>query len=1100
MKNKTLRWFSLMGKISIYLAVIVLVAFNTLLADSTRAQGVVSVKDATISISMRNVSLRDAFRSIEEQSDYTFVYSEDELDPTRQVTLNIRNKSVEHMLLEISKQAGISFRQVNDRISVKTLEKGKFDDEIEVIIQKTTISGVVSDENGESLPGATVLEKGTTNGTITDVDGKFQLEVADNAVLLFSFVGYQNQEIAVNGQSTISIQMAPDTKSLEEVVVVGYGTMKKSDLTGSISSVGSDDFNQGPQLATQQLIQGKVAGVNISKNSGKPGGSNTVRIRGGTSISASNEPLYVIDGVPISTSAGVGSANLVTSESNNFFDQEPINPLMTLNPNDIESVIVLKDASATAIYGSRGANGVIMITTKKGRQGKAQVTYDFSTGISKVSNTLDVLTADEFRAAINDLELPLDDKGANTNWQEEIYRTASQQNHYLSMAGGSDNTTYRASLGYGKQQGIMLGSNLSQANARVNINHSEMEGKLDFDLRMNYGENAGNQAPISNTVGSELGSSMNYEALVFNPTYPVKDANGDYNHVPPFRVNPVSFSDELEDVRVNRRFIGNFATTYKIIEPLSFKVNLGYTRQSIDRNRYISKDNPLGQGFVGYAGVQKLADYSKLLETTLSFNKTFGAHKIDAVVGYSYQYFVEEGTNTVASGFLSNEFKWYSLQAASTVSTVSSFIGSNTLISTYGRINYNFDNRYFFTGTVRRDGSSRFGSGNKWGTFPSAAVSWRVSQERFFDVGPISDLKVRASYGITGNQEIGNLNSITTLGASTSGYLVGGQRITIVLPQQYANPDLQWEQTAQLDVGLNFGLFQQRLYGSFDYYEKKTTELLLQIAVPSPSVVSTQLANVGSVENKGVEVELGAEVLTDGAFKWNTSFNYSRNRNKVLKLSNGEFSADDIGSAPLRGAGLSGYSQLITPGKPLGTFYGQKFIGVIDGVEQFAEELQYIGNARPDFTFGWSNNFTYKNLSLVMNMRGSVGNDVHNLTANNLAYLTNLPGRNVLATALETDVARDQPKEYSSKWIEDASFLRMDNVTLSYNVPVNGISFLSNARIYLTGQNLFVITGYSGLDPEVNSEVSGSGVAPIGIDYLSYPRARTFIIGASVSF
>ncbi|MDN3668925.1 TonB-dependent receptor [Echinicola jeungdonensis] len=1101
MEKRILRQIIMLSKYFVYGFTIQLFFTAVLLANTGKAQRE-SIHQISASIQVENRNLETVLKELEKQTLLRFTYNSSVLDVKKlKVDLDQVDKPLSEILGDISQQTHLKFVRINDNIHVSKRDSGEsrineFMNEEEWI----EIRGVVTSAKDNSpIPGVTIRIKESQRGTVTDVDGNYSIEAAPGQVLVFSFVGYQPKEVTIANQSVIDIALEEDLQSLDEVVVVGYGTMKKSDLTGSISSINSEDFNKGPQLSTQQLIQGKIAGVNISKNSGKPGGSNTVRIRGGTSITASNDPLYVIDGVPISTSGGVNQANIGTS-STNFFDQEPTNPLMTLNPNDIESVIVLKDASATAIYGSRGANGVIMITTKKGREGRAQVTYDVSGGFSKVANTLDVLSADQYRETINELGLPLDDKGANTNWQDEVYRTAYQQNHYLSLMGGSEKTTYRASLGFGDQQGIMLGSSLEQANARININHEELEGKLAFDFRLNYGQNTSNQSPISNTVGSELGSSLNYEAYVFNPTYPVRDENGNYYHVPPFRVNPVSFSTDLIDERINRRFIGNLSTTYKIIDPLSFKVNLGYTRQGTDRNSFISKNNPLGQGFGGYTSVQKLADFSKLLETTLSFNETYGASTIDAVAGYSYQYFLEEGIRNTASGFLSDEFKWYSLEAASTISSVSSFVGSNTLISMYGRVNYNYDNRYFLTATVRRDGSSRFGEGNKWGVFPSAAASWRVSQEDFFKSDFISDLKLRASYGVTGNQEIGNLNSITTLGASTQGYLVGGERITIVLPQQYANPDLKWEETSQLDIGLNFGLFNHRVYGNIDYYHKKTQDLLLQIAVPSPSVISTQLANVGSVENKGVEIELGADIMNKDDFGWSANLNFSRNRNKVLSLSNKNWSGDDIKTAPLQGQGLSGiYAQLITPGKPIGTFYGKVFTGIENGEEQFEAEEQVIGNAQPDFTYGISNTFNYKNWSLVANIRGSVGNDVFNLTGNNLGYMSNLPGRNVFTSAVTSGVSRDQPKQFSSRWIEDGSFMRLDNVTLSYDFNLVD-SFLSRARVYLSGQNLFLITGYSGLDPEVNSDVSGSGVAPLGIDYLSYPKSRTITLGANISF
>ncbi len=968
------------------------------------------------------------------------------------------------------------------------------------LAQSMTVKGKITREDGTPLPAVSVIVKGTTTGSSTNNNGEYSITVSKPTdVLVFTSVGFEAQEVAVANRGSVNVKMVNTDNKLNEVVVVGYGTQRQRDLTGAVSTVTAKDFNEGPLLSPQQLIQGKMAGVNISVNSGKPGASNTVRVRGGTSLTQSNDPLYVIDGVPISTSSGVSQSN-IRGNSTDVFDQEPINPLMTLNPNDIESVTVLKDASATAIYGSRGANGVIVITTRRGSAGKMQVTYSASAGISTVAKKLDVLSADEYRKVVSDLGLTIDDKGANTNWQDQIYRKAISQDHFLSFNGGSQNTTYRASLGYGNQEGIMLGSKLQRANARININHAALDDRLTFDLRVNYGHTLSNAAPVSNTVGSEQGTSMNYESYVFNPTYPVYDANGNYNYVRPYRINPVSFSTDVLDERINKRFTGSLSTTYKILKPLSINVNLGYVDETIDRNSYIRQTNPLGEGMGGYASVQKLADHSKLLETTLRFNKKYGKLSLDAIAGYSYQYFVDEGDRTAASGFLSDEFKWYSLQAASSIQSVSTFKQSNKLISMYSRANFNYDDRFLITATVRRDGSSRFGSGNKWGVFPSGSVAWRISQEEFFKSNVVSDLKVRVSYGVTGNQEIGNLNSLTTLGASTNGYIVGGQRITIVLPQQYANPNLKWEQTAQFDGGVDFSLLNGKIHGSFDYYRKKTSDLLFRLDVPSPSSIPTQLANVGSVENKGIELELGARLIDRTDFSWEADLNFSRNRNKVLSLSNELFQGKDIRTSPLQGQGLSGpFAQLITPGQPLGTFYGREFIEIKGGVEILGSRDTIIGDAQPNFTFGFSNSFTYRNWSLGVNLRGSVGNDVFNLTANNLAYLSNLPGRNVFKQAVTDGVTRDQPKRYSSRWIEDGSFARLDNVTLGYTFNVKR-SFLSNARVYLTGQNLLLLTNYSGLDPEVNSDVSGSGIPPLGIDYLAYPRAKTVTLGLSVSF
>jgi TonB-linked SusC/RagA family outer membrane protein len=972
-----------------------------------------------------------------------------------------------------------------------------------IMAQKRTVSGIVTDSKNEPLIGVNVtIKNASTTGTITDIDGKYSLEIpSGNSVLVFSYIGYSTQEVKVSNQSVVDIVLKDDMQALEEVVVVGYGTMKKSDLTGSVSSITSDNFKLGTDLTPQQLMQGAFSGVNISQNSGKPGGSNTIRVRGGTSITASNDPLYVIDGVPISTSAGVNQSN-IGSSTTDFFDQEPINPLSNINPNDIESINILKDASATAIYGSRGANGVIMITTKKGKAGMRQLDYSFNLGVSTVAKKLDVLTGDEYRKTVSELGLTLDDKGQNTDWQDVIFRTAISQNHYVSFMSGSENTSYRASAGYSNQNGVMEGSGMKSANARMNINHKALNDKLKLNMNISYGETNSDQAPVSNTVGSEMGSSMLYEAYVFNPTYPIYNEEGDYYDVPPYRVNPASFSKELLDERATSQFLGNLTADWNFYKPFTLQVNAGYNKNTINRNSYISKSNLLGNGNNGYVTVQKLSDYSKLLETILKYNQSFGKHNIDAMVGYSWQYFYSEGQTTKAYGFLSDNFKWYSLAAAQTVESVSSYAESNTLISMYGRINYNYADKYLLTATVRRDGSSRFGSGNKWGIFPSVAASWRISQEDFFQNDIMSDLKLRASFGITGSQEIGNYNSLSTLGASTNGYLVGGEKITIVLPQQYTNPDLKWEQTAQTDIGIDFGFLNGKIRGSIDYYYKKTTDLLLSVAVPSPSLITTQIANVGTVTNQGIELDLSFDLMRTKNFAWDANLNLSHNKNEVVSLSNGQWTGDNMQVAPCQGQGLSGtYAQLIMPGQPIGTFYGKRFIGVVDGVEQFANdgEPEVIGCAQPDLTFGLGTNLQYKNWTLSLNFRGSIGNDVYNCTANNLAYLSNLPGRNVLKEAVTSGVNRDQAKVYSSRFIEDGSFVRLDNLSLGYNFSLPKL-YISNARVFVSAQNLFVITGYSGADPEVNSEISRTGVAPLGVDYLSYPKARTFSMGINLSF
>lgn len=969
--------------------------------------------------------------------------------------------------------------------------------------QVRTVTGTVSDGK-DPLIGVTVQVKGNAKvGTITDMDGKYSIEVTSpGTILVYSYVGYQTTEKMAGQNSRLDVVMKADDKSLDEVVVVGYGTMKKSDLTGSVSQLKAEDFKSGSNLSAQQLMQGAFAGVNIAQNSGKPGGSTTIRVRGGTSVNASNDPLYVIDGVPIDANAGAGQSNISTY-NNDFFDQESANPLSMLNPNDIESIDVLKDASATAIYGSRGANGVIMITTKKGKAGVQQLNYGYSIGFSNAAKKLDMLSGDEYRKVCKDLNLPLNDGGENHNWQDEIMHTGLQQSHYLSFMSGGEYTNYRASLSYNNNGGIMRGARNESYSGRVNINHSALDGKLKFVLNMNYGETHSNQAPTSSTVGSEMGSSMLYEAYVFNPTLPVYTSDGDYNDVRPYRVQPLSYIHELLDKRNNKRFIGNLKADWNFYKPFTFEVNIGYTNNSQDRNSYISKSNLLGDGTGGRVTVQRLKDYSKLMELILKYNQQFGEHRIDAMAGYSYQYFWNEGINTAAYGFQSDEFKWYNLAAAKTIESLTSYAESNKLISFYGRANYSYANRYLFTATVRRDGSSRFGKDNKWGTFPSFAASWRITEEPFFKLDAVSNLKLRASWGMTGNQEIGNYNAISTLGAQSWGYIFGGDKTTVVLPQQYANPDLKWESTSQTDIGLDFGFLDNRIRGSIDWYYKKTKDLLLTVAVPSPSLITTQLANVGAVRNTGIEIELGFDIMRTKDFSWDATLNFASNKNKLTSLSNSKWSGDEVLWAPCNGQGLSGqYSQLIMVGEPLGTFYGKKFIGLDEnGMEMYANDgkPQIIGCAQPDFTYGLTTNLRYKNWSLSLNFRGSQGNDVYNNTANNFMYLNSLPGRNVLAAAVNSGISVNQAKTYSSQFIEDGSFFRLDNLTLGYDFKLPCLK-ITNARAYFTAQNLFCITGYDGLDPEVNTDTQGKGSSILGVDYLSYPRSRTFIFGVNVTF
>ena len=1066
-----------------------------------------SMQEVRVNLHVRKESLKKALDIIEHTSNTKLFYNEKLVAAYTDITIKATNETVPGILDRILGHTELSYLENNGKIIIikKNIEKEGSLEKTARVVQDRIIKGSVRDDQGP-LPGVSVKLKGTAgNSTISDQQGNFTLKIPGTSgqILIISSIGYRSMEVPIMEKNEISIRLVAENKNLDEVVVVGYGTQKKSDVTGSVASLKPEDFNKGVVTSPQQLMQGKISGVNVTAASGKPGGASTIRIRGGTSVTAGNDPLYVIDGVPLQLSNAGRQSNMGTV-SLNVFNQEPVNPLNSINPADIASIEILKDASATAIYGSRGANGVIIITTKKGKAGSIVTSYDTYVGVSNVSKTLEVLTADQYRQFIKDKNIVnFTDRGQNTDWQKEIFRTAISQNHNISLSGGSENTTYRGSFGYVSQEGVIRSSGIKNYTGRINLNHKALNNRLSIDMNLSGAVISEDNASISNDLSGEGGNVLK-DALRFNPTFPVYESNGSFAQINQFVINPLSYTRELEDFRSTKRNLANVSATYKIIEPLSINVNLGYTSEDIDGKAYIPKSNPIGQGLGGVAVLQSSKHYSKLLETTLAFNKSFNSdNRLNAIAGYSYQDFNDDGFRNKVSNFISDEFKYNNIGAALTRDIISSYKEVSRLISFYGRLNYSLMDRYLLTMTVRRDGSSRFGKNNKWGVFPSGSLAWRVSNEKFFSKdGFINDLKVRASYGVTGNQEIANLLSQSTLGAASNNYIVGGNPVVIVSPERYENPDLEWESTAQLNIGTDFQFLNNRIYGTIDYYRKTTNQLLLSFNIPSPSVVPTQVANVGKVENKGIELSLGSSIIAKEDFSWKADFNISRNRNKVLSLSNEQYSTKIIYTSLAAGFGITGVNtQAIIPGQPLGSFYGPKFIGTKDGVQQFEDingngsfsvtnDLALIGNTQPDFVLGLSNSFTYKSFDLSFLIRGTFGNDVFNNTAMDMQRTSLLPGQNVLAAALNDDTGYGQPVIYSSKWIQNGSFLRLDNLTLGFSPNIKRIPAIRNLRFYFTGQNLFIITKYKGLDPEVTS----------GTDYMSYPRSRTYLVGANITF
>lgn len=1057
-----------------------------------------------LNLSLTERTVKDVLIEIEEQSKVHFLYNDEFADLTRKVSVNTEGALIEDVLNDIFANSSITYRVMENNLIVLTPSQISSQ-----VAQSITVKGIVKDDKGQSLPGVTVVIKGTSNGTITDPEGNYTLtEVPAESILVFSFVGMKVQEVPLDGRTTIDVVLEEETIGLEEVVAIGYGTVRRADVTGSISSIGADDFNLGITMAPEQLMQGKVAGVNIIQNSGQPGAASTVRIRGSSSVSAGNDPLYVVDGVPLQFTSANEYVNVSGESSTSPFSSEGTNPLNAINPSDIESIEILKDASATAIYGSRGANGVIIITTKSKSFGES-VAYDTYVGISTVRKELDVLTADEYRNYAESSALSYPDLGANTNWQDVIFRSALSQNHNLSFGGGSQNSNYRASFGYNSQEGIIEASKIEKYTARLNANHTAIDGKLKIALNMTYGKIMDDIVPISSNIGNEGGNILK-DAIRWAPTLPVYNEDGSYYQIGELRVNPLSWATEITDERKTNMFLGNVNLSYEIYKGLKASVNFGHNDEAVNRYSSVPADHPIGESEGGRASISKVHNTSSLIEGNLTYTKDFGDNSnITALVGSSYQRFVTENTFTAANQFVSTSVQWNLMQSGSLVSNTS-YKSANRLASQYARVNLKLSDRYLITATLRRDGSSRFGGNNKYGLFPSGAFAWKLSDESFFNSSLISNLKVRLGYGVTGNQEIPNDLFREQLSISGSNvYVLGGTAIPSVLPSNYPNPDLKWETTAQSNVGIDFGLWDQRVTGSLDYYKKHTTDLLLEFSTASPSVVATQWANVGEVDNNGFELTLEGKIIRKSDFQWNASLNFSTNKNEVITLSNKDFSREYIYTAATSGVVSNGTStQIIKPGYELGTFWGRKYTGLdANGMETYLDEdgdgtadLVAIGSANPDFTYGFSSSFFWKKFDLSISFRGVVGNDVYNNTEAEFSYVNAAPGVNVLRSALDLGMSRDQISQFSSRWIQNASFLRLDNMSVGYTFDTDRVEFLSKARIYVTGQNLFVITDYSGYDPEVRTNTNRGGTAPLGIDYLSYPRPRVFMIGASLSF
>lgn len=1012
---------------------------------------------------------------------------------------------------------------------------------VQVFAQTGTIAGrVVEAGTARPIPGAGVMVEGTNIGTLTQTNGAFSIPgVAPGTYqVVASMIGYGSaqQQAVVQANATVRLEFELQTQAiaLQEIVATGYTTQRRQAITGSVATVQAADANVGVISNANELIQGRVAGVQITLNNGEPGAGAQVRLRGGTSISASNEPLYVIDGVPID--------NRATEARGLGIDSDPPlsrSPLTLLNPSDIESVTVLKDAAATAIYGSRAANGVVLIQTRRGGQGGATLEYDGYVAAATAASRLDLMTGSQYRSFVQSLVTAGDDRfterlarlgNADTDWESALLRTGVTQNHNLAFSGGSQTTQYRASLNYMDQEGVVISSGFRRLQGRLNANHQALNDRLRLGLNLTASEIKNDYVPFENTGGFEGGLFTNM--VIFDPTRPITisdpqtgtDTYYEEGTGRQEKRNPVALANQVDDFGTTTRTLGNVTAALDLFGGLTGQLNFGVDRSDGLRQGYLPKSSPVGAEFEGRARQVNTENTALTLQTFLTLRQRLAEnHDLDLVGGYEYADYTAGEFGAEGRGFATDAFRFNNLGGGSVNVPPFSWREESRLVSFFSRLNYGFKDRYFLTGVLRRDGSSRFGAGNKWATFPALSGSWRISEEDFLRGGMFSELRLRAGYGVQGNQAVPPYASLITL-APGNNYSFGENPVVGITPNRNPNPNLKWEETSQFNVAIDYGLWDSRVVGSVEYYVKNTEDLLLDVPVPQPALVPTRLENIGKTRSRGIELSADALVMARSNMNWRAGLVFAADRNEVVDLGGRNF----LQSARASGQGQSDtWTQRLIAGEPLGTFYGPEFVGVdSEGRQLFnqyrverdasgaiirrekigettsptGDDYVVLGNGNPDFTFGLRNQVDVGRFDLSFFVRGEVGQEVFNNTA--LVYATKgavLQGRNFIRSALDDGVGLEEPAIYSSRWIEDGSFLRVQNVTLGYRFDAfRFIPQVQNGRIYVSFDNLLLLTGYSGYDPEVHTAAEGLSVR--GVDYLNYPRPRTITTGVRFTF
>lgn len=1086
-------------------------------------------QETKLTLNMRDSKVGEVLDEIENQSEFYFLFNQKLIDAERKVDIDVEAKRIDAILQEVFAGTNVNFFISDRQIVLTTFDNALFSG------QQKTISGKVTDPSGQPLPGVTVVLKGTTQGTVTDANGAFALNVPPGAeILQFSFVGMRMQEVPLDGKTTFSIVMEEESIGIDEVVAIGYGVVKKSDITGSVSSVKVDELREGVTTTVDQMLLGKSAGVNVIQNSGEPGGGISINIRGASSINAGNSPLYVIDGVPLDNSRPISSAS-VTGFSNN---RSPRNPLASINASDIESIEILKDASATAIYGSRGANGVILITTKGGKEEEMQVSYQGYVGVQNRANKLELLSAEEYKQVINEIidagggatsekVADIANNGMGTDWQDEVnHPNAMVQDHQLSFSGGTTKTSYYISMNYMDQEGIMNNTEFNRYSARINL-RSEMNEKLIVGL--NATGSYSQDFFIANGFGINEWAGPLYSAYNFDPTLAVMDEDGTYSLSPYLTVdNPVALSEGMESESQTNRILASAFGEYHFTPEFFAKINLGSDFVNESRKSFVSSLTKDGRNNGGLAANQNVEKTNYLVEGTLHYTKSFDVHTLNALAGTTFQRFVTSRMNNQASDFPNESLGADNLGLGNQQTfDIGNSVTGNRLASYIGRVNYSYNDKYLATATIRADGSSRFGKNNKFGFFPSAALAWKVSNEPFIaEIDAITSLKLRASWGKTGNQEIGDYPALSTYSQAGSA-IWGGSEVTGTQPARIPNPDLKWETTEQINIGLDFGVLDNRINGTIDYYQKKTTNMLLNLPIPQSTGFNSILSNVGQIDNKGLELLINSVNITGRDFSWRSDLTFTTMKNEVK----------DLGGIPeiIIGAGYTHVTQvaIIKPGLPLNSYYGWEVDGVWqegDDFSGFTEDYQpgdlkyvnqnddkviddkdrvVLGNSIPDFQWSLGNTLTYKNFDLFVFIEGVQGVDMLNGNLIDNYFPINFR-RNKFAEPYLNRWTPDNPSNkypsftdplkfgrrvVNSNTLLDASYVRLKTVRLSYMLP-RIISSIRSAQLYITGENLFTLTDYIGLDPAVNPNNDPN----FRIDFNAYPTARTLILGIRVDF